>query len=90
MYPKEVSHVLWDVAASEAYRHSGVEQGEPSAYSNVMERVVHKARSFAEADAWDRNQQHRMSPQERIRASRELQRRAFGSTKDIRACHRTK
>jgi len=54
-----------------------------------MKRVVNKARSFAEADAWDRKQQHRMSAQERIRASRELQRRAFGSTKDIRACHKS-
>jgi hypothetical protein len=53
-----------------------------------MERVVNKAKSFAEAEAWDREQQHRMTPQERVRVSRVLQRRVFGSTKDIRACQK--
>ena len=55
-----------------------------------MERVVNKARNFSEADMWDRKQQHRMSPQERVRASRVLQKRAFGVTRDIRACHKTR
>ena len=58
-------------------------------YTNHMERVVNKAKSFVEADAWDRKQQHRMSPQERVRVSRVLQKRVFGSTKDIRACQKT-
>jgi len=58
-------------------------------YTSRMERVVNKAKSFVEADAWDRKQQHRMSPQERVRVSRVLQRRVFGSTKDIRACQKT-
>ena len=53
-----------------------------------MERVVHKSRSFEEAARWDVQQQIAMSPQERIRAARELQRRAYGSqVKDIRECH---
>jgi hypothetical protein len=59
------------------------------AYSSAMERVVNKAKSFVEADAWDRKQQHSMSPQERVRVSRVLQERVFGSTKDIRACRKT-
>ena len=58
-------------------------------YTSYMERVVHKTKSFVEADAWDREQQHRMSPQERVRVSRVLQKRVFGSTKDIRACQKT-
>jgi hypothetical protein len=53
-----------------------------------MERVVHKAGSFSEAKAWDIRQQRAMTPQERIRASRELRKRAFpGPVKDIRECH---
>jgi hypothetical protein len=58
-------------------------------YTGCMERVVNKAESFVEADAWDRKQQHGMSPQERVRVSRVLQKRVFGSTKDIRACQKT-
>ena len=58
-------------------------------YSSGMQRVVNKAKTFVEADAWDRTQQHGMSPQERVRVSRVLQKRVFGSTKDIRACQKT-
>jgi hypothetical protein len=54
-----------------------------------MEAVVNKCRSFEAADAWDRHQQRSMTPQERIRVVRELQRRVFGDTKDIRECHKT-
>ncbi len=55
-----------------------------------MERVVNKAKSFEEADAWDRQQQRNMSPRERVRVSRVLQKRGFGTTKDIRACQKTR
>ena len=51
-----------------------------------MERVVHKAQSFKEADAWDRRQQLSMPPQQRIRVARVLQQRVFGPPKAIRAC----
>jgi hypothetical protein len=54
-----------------------------------MERVVHKSRSFEEAAEWDVRQQVAMSPQERIRAARALQRRAYpGRAKDVRECHK--
>jgi hypothetical protein len=53
-----------------------------------MERVVHIARSHKEADDWDIRQQVAMSPQERIRASRELRRRAYPPpNRDVRECH---
>lgn len=54
-----------------------------------MKAVVNKCRSFKEADEWDRRQQLAMTPQERIRASRELQRRVFGRVRDIRECHKS-
>ena len=54
-----------------------------------MERVVNKARSHEEAAAWDIHQQVAMSPQERIRASRELRKRVYpGPVRDVRECHR--
>lgn len=54
-----------------------------------MERIVHKARSFEEADRWDVEQQVSMSAEERLRAARILKDRAFPSdAKDVRACHR--
>jgi hypothetical protein len=54
-----------------------------------MERIVHKASSFQEADRWDVEQQVSMSPEERLRAARVLKDRAFpADSKDVRACHR--
>jgi hypothetical protein len=56
-----------------------------------MERIAHKAKGHTQASEWDIQQQLAMTPQERIRAARELQRRAFGTqTKDVRACHKKK
>ena len=49
-----------------------------------MERIVHKAKSFKEADEWDRRQQLSMTPQERIRVVRVLQRKTLGPPKVIR------
>ncbi len=43
----------------------------------TMERIVHKSRSFEEAAKWDVEQQVSMTPKERMRAARELKRRAF-------------
>lgn len=53
-----------------------------------MERVVHIAKSFEEAEEWDIKQQLEMTPQERIWVARDLQRKVYGPPKDIRACHR--
>ena len=54
-----------------------------------MERIVNKARSFKEAEEWDRRQQLAMTPGQRIAAARILQLRVFGQAKDIRACRKT-
>ena len=45
----------------------------------MIEPVVHKAQSFADADDWDVLQNIRMTPEERRRAARELRRRAYGN-----------
>lgn len=55
-----------------------------------MERDVHKASSFEEADRWDVNQQVAMTPAERRRAARRLKDRLFPNAKDVRECHRTR
>ena len=55
-----------------------------------MERVVNKAQSHQEADAWDVEQQLAMSPEERLRAAKELRDRAYPSdAPDVRECHRS-
>jgi hypothetical protein len=52
-----------------------------------MERVVHKARRFSEADDWDVRQHLAMTPQERMAAARELKFRVYpGDSPDIRPC----
>ncbi len=54
-----------------------------------MERTVHKSRSFEEADRHDIQQQVKMTPQERMRAARELKERAYpADAEDVRECHR--
>jgi hypothetical protein len=51
----------------------------------VIARVVHKARSFAEAEEWDILQNVRMSADERRHAALELKRRVFGDKQpDVR------
>jgi hypothetical protein len=53
-----------------------------------MERVIHKAKSFKEADEWDIQQQVAMTPEQRLRAARELRDRVYpANAKDVRACH---
>jgi hypothetical protein len=55
-----------------------------------MERVVHVSQGHEEARRWDVEQQVAMTPEERMRAARELKRRAFPpEAKDVRACHRS-
>ena len=55
-----------------------------------MERVVHKSSSHEEARLWDIEQNVSMTPEQRLRAARELKDRAFPSeAKDVRACHRS-
>ncbi len=53
-----------------------------------MERVVHKAKSFKEADEWDIQQQISMTPEQRLQAAKELRDRVYPrDAKDVRACH---
>jgi hypothetical protein len=53
-----------------------------------MERVVHIAKNFKEADEWDIQQQVSMTPEQRLRAAKELRDRVYPpNAKDIRACH---
>ncbi|MEZ4425632.1 MAG: hypothetical protein R3E98_19715 [Gemmatimonadota bacterium] len=55
-----------------------------------MERVVNKAASHKEARRWDIEQQRAMTPQQRLRAARELKKRAYpADAKDVRAWHRS-
>lgn len=55
-----------------------------------MERVVNKATSHEEARRWDVEQQVAMTPEQRLRAARELKNRTFpADAKDVRACHRS-
>jgi len=53
-----------------------------------MERIVNKASSFAQAEAWERRQYQRMTPVERMRAARQLKDRLFPDKQpDVRECH---
>ena len=53
------------------------------------ERIVHKAASHAEAEAWDIRQHASMTPDERRAAARTLKLRVFPpDAPDVRACHR--
>ena len=51
-----------------------------------MERVANRARTFSEADEWDRKQYLATTPEERYAIAAELKRRAYGdAVPDIRA-----
>ena len=53
-----------------------------------MERVVNKARTFAEADEWEIQQHLSMTPRERMRAAKLLKERIFPDyNPDIREWH---
>ena len=54
-----------------------------------MERIVHKSTSFEEAKEWDIRQQLAMTPEERLNAAKELQRRVYGPNPiDVREAER--
>lgn len=54
-----------------------------------VERIVHIAKSFEEAEAWDIEQQVRMTPAERMRVARVLKDRCYPpNSPDVRECHR--
>ena len=56
-----------------------------------MERVANRARSFAEAERWDREQMWAMTPEERLEAARILCERAYGpDAPDVRDSERSK
>jgi hypothetical protein len=50
-----------------------------------MDRIGHKARGYAEADAWDLAQQRAMTSDERRRVAKALRDRVFGPNRpDVR------
>jgi len=50
-----------------------------------MERIVHKAKSFKEAEEWDIMQQINLTPEQRQEVARELEEQVYGSdTVDVR------
>lgn len=54
-----------------------------------MKRVLHKAKSHGEAEAWDIKQQLSMSAQERMRAAQLLKLRVYGKKNpDVREWYR--
>lgn len=54
-----------------------------------MKRIAHKFKNFEEAEAWEIEQALNMTPDERIRIARELQKRVFGkNVPDIREATR--
>jgi hypothetical protein len=54
-----------------------------------MERIAHIARSFQAAAAWDRDQQRKMTPDERLAVAKVLRDRAFGTdAPDVRQVER--
>ncbi len=56
-----------------------------------MDRVAHKAMSFADAEQWDREQHWAMTPDERLAAAKELRDRAYGrDAPDVREAERAK
>jgi hypothetical protein len=53
-----------------------------------MERIVHKSKSFKEAQDWDIEQAVAMTPEERLAAAKVLRDRFYPpDSPDVRACH---
>jgi hypothetical protein len=51
-----------------------------------MDRIVNISRTFKEADEWTKRQYREMTPNERIKVARELQRKVYGpNPPDVRA-----
>jgi hypothetical protein len=58
-------------------------------YSFRVIRIGKKSRSFKEAEEWTNKQYREMTPDERIAASRILQRKVYGpNPPDVRECHK--
>jgi hypothetical protein len=56
-----------------------------------MDREANKARSFGEAEQWDRKQQWAMTPDERHEVAKVLRDRFFGrDAPDVREAERSK
>ncbi len=56
-----------------------------------MDREAHKARSFAEAEQWDREQMWAMTADERLAIAKELRERVHGKdAPDVRESERSK
>lgn len=54
-----------------------------------MDREVNKAKSFADADRWDREQMWAMTPDERIAIAKALRDRVYGTDcPDVREAER--
>ena len=51
---------------------------------DIVERVVHRAEGHDEARRWDIRQQLAMTPEERLRAARELTDRVYPNAPDVR------
>jgi len=50
-----------------------------------MEAIVHKAKIFHEAEAWDIEQQIKMTPEKRQKISKQLREKYYGeNTPDVR------
>jgi hypothetical protein len=55
-----------------------------------VERIVHKAANFKEADEWEIQQHLAMTPQERMRVAKAIKERMFpGKNPDVREWHRS-
>jgi hypothetical protein len=53
-----------------------------------MKRILHKSKTFKEAEEWDIQQHIQMTPEERQEVAAELRRRTFGrETPDVRDGH---
>ncbi|MBI5486251.1 MAG: hypothetical protein HY905_02845 [Deltaproteobacteria bacterium] len=62
--------------------------GPPGGILFAMERIVHVARDFREARAWDIEQHVSMTPEQRQRAAKELRDRVYGPhCPDVRDVH---
>ncbi|MEA3420418.1 MAG: hypothetical protein U9Q97_01925 [Acidobacteriota bacterium] len=56
-----------------------------------IKRIVHKAKTFKNAEEWDILQQIRMSPEERQAVSFALRKRVYGSNPpDVREAYKSK
>ena len=59
--------------------------------ARLIEPVGHKAKDFADADAWDRSQLLHTSLDERLRIAESLRRRVYGAMNpDVRESERRK